>query len=187
VRDLSRAQRIVPVVGDFAGPSALRAIGAWARERGLTVSAFYLSNVEFYLMRNHVFDRFVANVRELPSRPESLMIRACFDYGRSHPAELPGHRRRPLELGEPVRQTFGQLVRFRIPAGAHLSIAQAERARQVDHPHAGRDKRRRQFSRSPVGQREKHEVGVAGERLGVERRDRAGKNVGERRQAARRR
>jgi hypothetical protein len=92
VRDLSRAQHIIPVVGDFAGAEALRAIGGWVRERGLTVSAFYTSNVEFYLMRNHVFDRFVANVRELPSRPDSVMIRACFDYGRTHPAELPGHR-----------------------------------------------------------------------------------------------
>jgi hypothetical protein len=92
VRDLSRAQRIVPVVGDFAGPRALRAIGGWVRAHGLTVSVFYTSNVEFYLVRNHTFARFVANVRELPSRPESLIIRACFDYGRSHPAEIPGHR-----------------------------------------------------------------------------------------------
>ena len=92
VRGLSRAQRIVPVVGDFAGPQALRAIGAWVREHGLTVSAFYTSNVEFYLMRDRTFPRFVANVRELPSGPESVLIRACFDYGRSHPAAIPGHR-----------------------------------------------------------------------------------------------
>lgn len=92
VRDLSRAERIVPVVGDFAGPMALRAIGRWARERGLQVSLFYTSNVEFYLLRNDAFERFVANVRELPTKPDSLLARACFDYGRSHPAELPGHR-----------------------------------------------------------------------------------------------
>ena len=92
VRDLSRGGRIVPVTGSFAGAHALRAIGGWLRERGLTVSAFYTSNVEFYLMRDHAFDRFVANLRELPIRPDSLMIRACFDYGRRHPARLPGHR-----------------------------------------------------------------------------------------------
>jgi len=92
VRDLARAQRIIPVVGDFAGPHALRAIGRWVHERGLTVSAFYTSNVEFYLLRNDAFERFIANVRELPTKPDSLLIRACFDYGRSHPAELPGHR-----------------------------------------------------------------------------------------------
>ena len=92
VRDLSRRQRIVPVVGDFGGPHALRAIGRWMRAQGLTVSAFYTSNVEFYLMRSPAFARFAANLRELPSRPESVLIRACFQYGRSHPAELPGHR-----------------------------------------------------------------------------------------------
>ncbi len=92
VRDLSRAQRIVPVVGDFAGPQALRAIGRWVAEQKLKVSVFYTSNVEFYLLRNDAFARFVANVRELPTSPESLLIRACFDYGRSHPAELPNNR-----------------------------------------------------------------------------------------------
>jgi hypothetical protein len=92
VRDLSRRQRIVPVVGDFGGPHALRAIGRWVRAHGLTVSAFYTSNVEFYLMRDHAFDRFVSNLRELPSRPDSVLIRACFSYGRAHPAELAGHR-----------------------------------------------------------------------------------------------
>jgi len=92
VRDLSRAQRIVPVVGDFAGPHALRAIGDWVRARALTVTAFYTSNVEFYLFRNDAFARFAASVRALPSQPESVLIRACFDYGRTHPAALAGHR-----------------------------------------------------------------------------------------------
>ena len=92
VRDLSRGQRIVPVTGGFGGPYALRAIGRWMRARGLFVSAFYTSNVEFYLMRDRAFDRFVANLRELPIRPDSVVIRACFDYGRRHAAALPGHR-----------------------------------------------------------------------------------------------
>ena len=92
VRGLSRAQRIVPVVGDFAGSDALRGIGRWVREHGLTVSAFYTSNVEFYLVRDRTFPRFVANVRELPHAPDSVIIRACFDYGRTHPLEMPGHR-----------------------------------------------------------------------------------------------
>lgn len=92
VRDMSRAQRIVPVVGDFAGPHALRAIGDWVRAHVLTVTAFYTSNVEFYLLRSDAFARFAASVRTLPRRPESVLIRACFDYGRPHPAALAGHR-----------------------------------------------------------------------------------------------
>jgi hypothetical protein len=92
VRDLSRRNGIVPVVGSFAGTHALRGIGAWMRARGLTVSAFYTSNVEFYLLRDQIYDRFAANLRALPSRPDSLLIRACFDYGRPHPATVPGNR-----------------------------------------------------------------------------------------------
>jgi hypothetical protein len=92
VRQLVLAGRVVPVVGDFAGPHALRAIGNWLRERKLTVSEFYVSNVEFYLLRADAFPRFVENVRALPITPDSLLIRACFDYGRPHPAQLPGHK-----------------------------------------------------------------------------------------------
>ena len=43
-------------------------------------------------MRSDAFDRFAANVRELPTGPDSVLIRACFNYGRTHPSELPGHR-----------------------------------------------------------------------------------------------
>jgi len=92
VRDLARAGRIVPVVGDFAGPTSLKAIGGFLRERGEKVAAFYVSNVEFYLIRSGRFRSFVANLRDLPLAEGSLFIRAYFDYGLAHPAGLPGHR-----------------------------------------------------------------------------------------------
>jgi hypothetical protein len=92
VRELAREGRLVPVVGDFAGGHALRAIGAFLAERGTAVSAFYVSNVEFYLMRQGGFDAFAANVGALPVRPDSLLIRAVFHYGAPHPARIPGHR-----------------------------------------------------------------------------------------------
>jgi hypothetical protein len=92
VRGLALRGRLVPVVGDFAGKHALRAIGRFVRERGETVSAFYLSNVEFYLIRNGVYSDFVENVRSLPITESSLLIRAYFSYGYPHPEALPGHR-----------------------------------------------------------------------------------------------
>ena len=49
-----------------------------------------MSNVEFYLLRDRTFERFVDNVRALPRSPESVFIRACFDYGREHPPSCPG-------------------------------------------------------------------------------------------------
>ena len=84
--------RLVPVVGDFAGAHALRAVGDFVRERGRTVSAFYVSNVEFYLLRAGTFDQYVENVRSLPLQEDSLFIRAYFDHGHAHPAGLPGYR-----------------------------------------------------------------------------------------------
>ena len=92
VRDLVVQGRVVPVVGDFAGPHALRSIGRFLEEQGERVSALYVSNVEFYLLRSGRFDSYVENVRALPLQNDSLFIRAYFDYGLSHPARLPGHR-----------------------------------------------------------------------------------------------
>ena len=92
VRRLAREGRLVPVVGDFAGPHALRRIGKFARDRGETINAFYVSNVEFYLLRGGVFPDYVENVRALPTSQSSRFIRAYFSYGYPHPAALAGHR-----------------------------------------------------------------------------------------------
>jgi hypothetical protein len=66
---------IVPVVGDFAGPKALRAIGTYLRERRAVVSAFYVSNVESYLRTNGVWPKFCANVASMPLDAASVFIR----------------------------------------------------------------------------------------------------------------
>jgi hypothetical protein len=92
VRSLSVSGRLVPVVGDFAGSHALRAVGKLLKEQGETVTTFYVSNVEFYLFRSGRFAAYVKNVRSLPLRQDSLFIRSYFDYGNAHPARLPGYR-----------------------------------------------------------------------------------------------
>ena len=75
IKTLQSRNLIVPLVGDFAGPKALRAVGAWIRERGATVTAFYLSNVETYLRRNGVWPAFCANVATMPLDEQSTFIR----------------------------------------------------------------------------------------------------------------
>jgi len=91
VRNLQRKNLIIPVVGDFAGKKALRAVGDYLRKNGFTVTAFYTSNVEQYLFQNEVFTAFADNVRTLPINDRSLFIRSA--TGRfPHPARLPGHR-----------------------------------------------------------------------------------------------
>jgi hypothetical protein len=75
VKGMESRNLIVPVVGNFAGPKALRAIGAWLKARGATVSAFYVSNVEQYLEQSGVWPAFCANAAKLPVESSSIFIR----------------------------------------------------------------------------------------------------------------
>jgi hypothetical protein len=75
IKDLQTRNLIVPVVGNFSGPKAIRAIGAYVNSRGATVSAFYVSTVEPYLKRDGSFPTFCANVATLPMDDASLFIR----------------------------------------------------------------------------------------------------------------
>jgi len=70
---------IVPLVGDFAGPKALRAVGQYVKDHGGTVTTFYTSNVENYLFQNRVWEAFAGNVATLPLDGTSAFIRSCFD------------------------------------------------------------------------------------------------------------
>jgi hypothetical protein len=79
LRDLESHNLIVPIVGDFAGPKALRSVGAYLRTHGATVAAFYTSNVEQYLFRDNEWERFYANVGAMPLTPSSTFIRAVFN------------------------------------------------------------------------------------------------------------
>jgi len=79
VRKMQTEGRIIPVVGNLAGPQALRRIAAYAKANQLTLSAFYASNVEQYLFRSGGdFGRFVGNLMALPHTPGSVIIRSCF-------------------------------------------------------------------------------------------------------------
>jgi hypothetical protein len=69
--------RIVPLVGDFGGDKAIRAIAAYLREHRDVVAAFYTSNVESYL-RGEAARKFAANVAALPFNQRSALVRAVF-------------------------------------------------------------------------------------------------------------
>ncbi len=91
VRKLQQRNLIIPITGNFAGQKALAAVGQYLRKYGLTVSVFYLSNVEQYLFDDGVFADFVGNIRKLPVNEQSLFIRSVLSrFG--HPAILPGHQ-----------------------------------------------------------------------------------------------
>ena len=93
VKSLHARNLIVPVVGNLAGDHALRAIGRDIAARGERVSALYVSNVEFYLMREGGFEAFAENVKTLPRNERSVIIRSYFNgpYTYGHPQWVPGY------------------------------------------------------------------------------------------------
>jgi hypothetical protein len=91
VRDLELRNLIVPLTGDFGGTKAIRAVGEYLKDKGATVSAFYVSNVEGYLFRggdrrgnpNGGAAMFYDNVARLPLDVSSTFIRWIPNAGRT--------------------------------------------------------------------------------------------------------
>jgi hypothetical protein len=81
VKSLEGRDRIVPVVGNLSGPSALPAIGRLLAGRHQELTAFYTSNVEFYLERQGTYAAFASNLSRIPHAPRSVIIRSIFGRG----------------------------------------------------------------------------------------------------------
>ncbi len=85
LKDLEAKNLLIPVVGNFGGPKALRAVAQYVKDHGSVVSAFYLSNVEMYLYQQNLYHEFCRNVAALPLNDSSTFIRSSrtgATYGR---------------------------------------------------------------------------------------------------------
>jgi hypothetical protein len=76
VKNLETRNLVVPVVGDFGGDKAIRAIGRYLKTVDTMVSAFYLSNVEQFLFQDNKWDTFCSSVATLPLDETSAFIRS---------------------------------------------------------------------------------------------------------------
>ena len=76
LKDLQTRNMIVPVVGNFAGPKALRAVGAYLKEKKAVVATFYTSNVEQYLLQDNLWNNFCSNAATFPVDAASVFIRS---------------------------------------------------------------------------------------------------------------
>ena len=76
VKSLQARNLIVPVVGNFAGPKAVRSVARYLKASSTLVGAFYLSNVEQYLRREGSWASFCANAGTLPLDGSSVFIRS---------------------------------------------------------------------------------------------------------------
>jgi hypothetical protein len=85
MRDMESKNLIVPLVGDFGGAKAIRAVAEYLTDHDAKVTAFYLSNVEQYLFQDPgQWRRFYRNVSALPLDSSSTFIRSvnAGAYGR---------------------------------------------------------------------------------------------------------
>jgi hypothetical protein len=82
LRQMHLRNLIVPIIGDFAGDKAVRAVGTYLKRHGATVSVIYTSNVEQYLFQgNDAWRKYYENVATLPLNDKSTFLRAVFNYG----------------------------------------------------------------------------------------------------------
>jgi hypothetical protein len=83
VRSLQERNLIVPLVGDFAGPKAIRSVAGYLKQHDAAVSVFYTSNVEQYLFQDDEnWKRFYTNVGTLPLNSSSVFIRYVLNSWR---------------------------------------------------------------------------------------------------------
>ena len=76
LKQLHEKNLLVPVVGNFAGPKAVKSVSRYLKDHDAVVSAFYLSNVEQYLQREGTWYNFCQNVSTLPLDESSTFIRS---------------------------------------------------------------------------------------------------------------
>src|SRR5262252_4255533 len=81
LQEFERNNLLVPIVGDFAGPSAIRSVGEYLRNHNAAVSALYTSNVEQYLFMSEDWKAFYRNVATLPLDGKSVFIRPLINTG----------------------------------------------------------------------------------------------------------
>ncbi len=90
---MQRENRIIPVVGDFAGDHALQSVAKELSKRDLPVLAFYVSNVEQYVMDPPQVEGLGEERGRAAQRTNTAtFIRAYLDQGRQHPLQMKGHR-----------------------------------------------------------------------------------------------
>lgn len=111
VREMQRQNRIVPLVGDFAGPKALRAVGEYLRGHQAALSVFYISNVEQYLSPASL-KVFYENIATMPLAPSSAFIRSAQGTGAQ-----PGIAQSSLS---PIREVMEAVLAGRILHQGHI-------------------------------------------------------------------
>jgi len=114
IKSLQQRDLVIPVVGDLSGPRALASVGASLRKRGLRLSAFYASNVEFYLFGDGRFGNFVNNLGAMPRADHGVIIRSVFGryarFGGGSSSHLQPVNELVQGVGKGQFRSYGELI-----------------------------------------------------------------------------
>jgi len=102
LRDFERHNLLIPIVGDFGGSKAIRAVGRYLMEHGATANYVYTSNVEQYLFQSDAWEHYYANIAALPLNERSTFIRAYFDSGFLYPPGIITRDLHSVQLLDPI-------------------------------------------------------------------------------------
>ena len=111
MKDLETRNLIVPLTGNFAGPRALRTVGEYLKAHGMTVGAFYTSNVEQYLFQQgDEWKKWHENVAALPLDSASTFIRSYSAGGGGYGFRMQSPNGRSAQL---ISSMLEQVKAFR--------------------------------------------------------------------------
>jgi hypothetical protein len=102
LREFERSNLLIPIVGDFGGDKAIRAVGRYLTEHRATVNYFYTSNVEQYLFQSDAWRHYYSNVAALPLNENSTFIRAYFNAGFLFPPGIVTADLHSVQLLNPI-------------------------------------------------------------------------------------
>lgn len=107
IRELQTKNRIIPIVADWADSpkntqsSAFQRLSDWLISNQKQVGCIYISDVEFFLMRTSIFDKYIENLGQLPIHEEARIIRTSTREIK-HPERLSGQS--STTIVRPLRQ-----------------------------------------------------------------------------------
>ena len=95
VRKLVLSEKVFPLVGDWAREprsqvSFFSRLGEYLSSNGQKIGCFYISDVEFFLLRQGTFSNYLANLGKLPWHPDARIIRTS-TLEIEHPERIKGN------------------------------------------------------------------------------------------------
>jgi hypothetical protein len=129
IKNMHDRNLIIPITGDLSGAKAVKAAGEFLKGIGEKVSAFYVSNVEFYLWKSDSMQKFVENLKTLPIDDRSLIIRSYFNYAyytNVHPQTIENY------FSVQLLQTIDSLIKDYDTNGGYGSYYELTTRRSLD-------------------------------------------------------